>query len=107
MSKKKENAGFICENCGREVLPVTNGSYRNHCPFCLFSKHIDIVPGDRKRECGGLMKPVGLRYKSGKGFQIIHKCLRCGEESVNKVAEGSVQPDDIEELVRLFREGGY
>lgn len=52
-------------------------------------------------ECGGLMRPIGLRFKSGKGFQIVHECLRCGETSVNKVAQDSVQPDAIEELARL------
>ena len=101
MSRRKENTGFICENCGREVLPVTDGSYRNHCPFCLYSKHIDIEPGDRAGRCGGLMRPVGLIYKSGKGFQLVHRCLKCGEEKVNRVAEFSIQPDDIEELLKL------
>ena len=101
MSKKSENAGFTCEHCGRKVLRVTNGSYRNHCPFCLHSKHVDIVPGDRMSECGGMMEPVGLTYKPGKGFQLIHKCLRCGERSVNKVAKETIQPDDTMELNRL------
>jgi glycerol-3-phosphate responsive antiterminator len=49
------------------------------------------------------MKPVGLRYKSGKGFQIVHRCLICGEEKVNKVAEDVKQPDNIEVLVGLFQ----
>ncbi|UCB43299.1 MAG: RNHCP domain-containing protein [Dehalococcoidales bacterium] len=102
MSRAKENAEFICENCGREVLPLSNGSYRNHCPFCLFSKHVDVVPGDRLNECSGLMRPMGLRYKSGKGFQITHRCLRCGEERVNRLTENSIQPDDIEEIIKLF-----
>jgi DNA-directed RNA polymerase subunit RPC12/RpoP len=101
MSREEENAGFTCEHCGREVLPLSNGSYRNHCPFCLFSKHVDIMPGDRMNECGGLMKPIGLKYKPGKGFQIIHKCLRCMDERVSKTAENTIQPDDIEELVKL------
>ena len=48
------------------------------------------------------MRPVGLRYKSGKRFQITHRCLRCGEEKVNKVTENSVQPDDIEEIIKLL-----
>ena len=68
MSKRQKNTGFICEYCGRKVLPLSNGSYRNHCPFCLFSKHIDIKPGDRMNKCEGLMGPIGLKYKSGKGF---------------------------------------
>jgi len=103
MNRKRENTEFICEHCGQTVLPLTNGSYRNHCPCCLFSKHTDITPGDRRNKCGGLMKPIGLRYKSGKGLQIVHKCLQCAEERVNKIAENTVQPDDIEELVKLFR----
>jgi hypothetical protein len=55
-------------------------------------------------KCGGLMIPLELRQKSGKGFQIVHKCLRCGAERVNKVAEGTVQPDNIEELIKLFKQ---
>ncbi len=102
MSKKEENIGFICECCGQQVLPLTNGSYRNHCPFCLRSKHVDVIPGDRMSKCGGIMKPVGLRLKSGKGLQVVHKCLRCGKESVNRTAESTIQPDSIEELTKLF-----
>ncbi len=101
MSRKTENTGFVCENCGKEVLPLTNGSYRNHCPFCLYSKHIDVVPGDRKNRCKGLMEPTGLKFKSGKGFQIVHKCLRCGIGKVNKVAQTTVQPDKVEMLAGL------
>src|SRR4051794_2073561 len=47
MSRSTENSSFCCEHCQQLVLPVTNGSYRNHCPFCLRSKHVDILPGDR------------------------------------------------------------
>ncbi len=101
MSRRKENAGFTCDNCGSEVLPLTNGSYRNHCPFCLYSKHVDVIPGDRKEICAGLMKPVGLVFHPGKGFQIVHRCLKCGKEKTNKIAELSVQPDEVEELLRL------
>lgn len=110
MSKKSENSGFTCEQCGQEVVPVTNGSYRNHCPFCLYSKHVDVLPGDRMSVCGGLMKPVGFAYKSGKGFQIVHKCLWCRCTSVNKVAKDTVQQDDIEALERLsndFRRNNF
>jgi len=102
MSRKDENTGFICENCGLVVLPLTNGGYRNHCPFYLYSKHVDTAPGDRKNRCQGLMKPVSLVYKPGKGYQIVLRCLSCGEESTNKVVENSVQIDDINELIRLF-----
>lgn len=101
MSRREENAGFICQHCGESVLPLTNGSYRNHCPHCMFSKHVDVVPGDRRSACGGLMAPVALREKSGKGLQVVHRCLECGHESVNRVAERTVQEDDIWRILEL------
>lgn len=41
------------------------------------------------------MAPAALRYRSGKGYQIVHRCERCGHVSVNKVAVDTVQPDEI------------
>ena len=78
-TKKVEN--FICENCGKSV--IGNG-YTNHCPFCLYSKHVDINPGDRSCNCGGLMKPIEIQQKNGE-FVILHKCIKCGFERKNKV----------------------
>lgn len=101
MSRKKENTSFKCLNCGKIVEPLTNGSYRNHCPFCLYSLHVDNKPGDRLSECKSLMKPVGLIYKSKKGWQIVHKCVKCGHEQVNKIADDTIQPDSYEELAGL------
>ena len=94
MTKKTENTGFACQNCAAAVLPVTNGSYRNHCPFCLHSLHVDDTPGDRQSSCGDLMPPVRLTRHGRKGPQIVHRCARCGAESVNRVASDTVQPDD-------------
>ncbi|WP_432664873.1 RNHCP domain-containing protein [Wukongibacter baidiensis] len=102
MSRKKENTGFICERCSEYVYPLNNGSFRNHCPFCLYSKHLDNKPGDRMNQCKGLMKPIGIRNKSGKGMQIIHRCMKCGKEKVNKIAEFDNQPDDIDVIVKLI-----
>ena len=101
MSQKSENTGFICENCGNNVYPLTNGSFRNHCPFCLCSKHVDIDPGDRKNICGGVMLPIGIKYRSGKGYQILHRCEKCGQTSLNKSAENTEQPDNFEILTKL------
>ena len=81
---------FTCEHCGAAVAPLTNGSYRNHCPHCLYSKHVDAEgPGDRASACGGMMAPVGLDQRSKKGFMILHRCVKCGKELPNKAA-----PDD-------------
>jgi len=93
VSRKTENTGFTCAYCGAQVLPMNNGSYRNHCPFCLYSAHVDDKPGDRQNDCLGLMEPIGARYHSKKGWQIIHRCQKCGTEKVNRVATGTIQPD--------------
>jgi hypothetical protein len=103
MSKKTENTGFVCEFCHREVEPVTNGSYRNHCPYCLYSKHVDFEPGDRQNPCGGLMKPISIRYHTQKGYQIRHKCSICGIEQWNKAAQDTVDPDNLELLLKLMQ----
>ncbi|HYC79501.1 MAG TPA: RNHCP domain-containing protein, partial [Candidatus Binatia bacterium] len=47
---------FVCENCGTKV---SGNGYTNHCPNCLYSKHVDNNPGDRLNKCHGLMEPIG------------------------------------------------
>lgn len=101
MARKDENTGFLCANCDERVTALSNGSYRNHCPFCLCSLHVDHKPGDRLNPCRGLMRPVGLTHKSKKGWQIIHRCTRCGGQSANKVATNTVQPDDVGLVAQL------
>ena len=61
---------FVCENCGKKV-PKLGYSCRNHCPYCLHSKHVDIIPGDRAEECHGDLEPVGAEIDSKKGFKHI------------------------------------
>ncbi|MFJ8519606.1 RNHCP domain-containing protein [Lysinibacillus xylanilyticus] len=73
MSRKNENIAFQCENCGTIVEP--NGSFRNHCPNCLFSKHMDNVPGDRASTCKGLMRPIGVDYTGKKAFNLSINAL--------------------------------
>ncbi len=98
---KKNDDGFVCENCGFEVKPLGYSS-RNHCPKCLCSKHVDIMPGDRANECGGLMVPIGVEISSKKGYVIIHKCTKCGQITKCKAAnEADVQPDDISLIIKL------
>ena len=92
----KNDSGFICGNCGREVPPLGYSS-RNHCPFCLYSRHLDINPGDRASECGGLMRPSAVTVNSKKGFIITHKCSVCGAERNNKMQTD----DDTSLLIKL------
>jgi DNA-directed RNA polymerase subunit RPC12/RpoP len=100
IARKNENVGFACVNCGAAVAPLQNGSYRNHCPFCLYSRHVDGRPGDRASSCRGLMEPVGIEFRSGKGFMVEHRCVRCGFVRPNRVA-----PDDTEAVIALMRRG--
>ena len=101
----KNDASFICANCGREVAPLGYSS-RNHCPFCLWSLHLDINPGDRASDCGGKMMPLRGEPDPRRGYIIIHKCTKCGELRRNRAAhEAKVQPDDLRLLIRLTAGG--
>lgn len=82
------NTGFICEYCKKRVTPLKyGGSYRNHCPFCLWSKHVDLeTPGDRLSKCGGLMKPIGVFTRRTGEYVLVHRCVRCGQERYNRIA---------------------
>ncbi|HEY4498935.1 MAG TPA: RNHCP domain-containing protein [Candidatus Paceibacterota bacterium] len=80
--RKKEN--FVCEHCG---IAVEGSGFTNHCPACLFSKHVDVYPGDRGGECLGLMEPKALLLERGE-YQILHRCIRCGAEKKNRAAPG-------------------
>lgn len=102
MARQDENVGFACARCGAAVRPLNNGSYRNHCPECLWSLHVDGVrPGDRSSRCRGLMAPVGVSY-SRKGYQIEHRCTRCGAVRRN-VAAFDTDQGDFEAVLRLMR----
>lgn len=90
---KKVKENFICEKCGEKV--VGNG-YTDHCPKCLWGKHVDEeIPGDRGCECKGLMEPTKSAYESGK-FKIHYKCSKCRHEFWVK----AVEEDNREELIK-------
>lgn len=73
---------FDCDNCGVHTL---GDGYTNHCPQCLWSKHVDINPGDRASACGGLMQPVGaIIRKGGDDIVIVHECAVCGFRRNNR-----------------------
>ena len=89
---------FICEKCGKSV-PELNYTARDHCPFCLYSKHVDINPGDRSNTCKGLLKPIEIE-KFKNTYKIIYKCEKCGiihknimanDDDINKVIELSIK----------------
>ena len=94
----KNDNFFICENCGNEVKPL-NYTSRDHCPYCLYSKHVDINPGDRLNTCKGLLEPIGIE-KFKDTYKIIYKCNKCktlhknimaNDDDMNKIIELSIE----------------
>ena len=101
-SRKAENTGFICVHCENVIIALTNGSYRNHCPFCLYSLHVDECIGDRASGCNGKMEPKGIIHNSKKGYQIIHICQKCGVKRNNKIAENTEMADALDMILKLM-----
>ncbi|MFA6428470.1 MAG: RNHCP domain-containing protein [Candidatus Buchananbacteria bacterium] len=97
MSQKfqKTVEDFNCEHC--QAVIKGNG-YTNHCSRCLWSKHVDINPGDRLATCGGLMMPQELILEHGEQ-QLIHRCRKCGQVKKNKVSAN----DDFEAILKLMK----
>lgn len=61
-----------------------NYTARDHCPICLFSKHVDILPGDRANNCLGLLEPISIE-KFKDTYKIIYKCQKCKQLHKNIV----------------------
>jgi len=97
----KNDEGFICINCKKEVKALGYTS-RNHCPYCLHSLHVDINPGDRMNECRGVLEPIQAIPDAKKGMIIVFKCKKCGKVVRNKAAlreDGS--GDSVPLLIKL------
>ncbi|MES2409554.1 MAG: RNHCP domain-containing protein [Patescibacteria group bacterium] len=92
--KKKED--FVCEHCGAQV---TGNGFTNHCPKCLYSKHVDIFPGDRKAECGGMMPLIKLESVNN-AYILTHRCVKCGYEKRNKMSED----DDFDMAIKAVKQ---
>lgn len=88
---------FVCENCGRNVEKLKY-SARDHCPYCLYSKHVDILPGDRKNNCHGLLKPIDIE-KHKNTYKIIYKCSKCRQIHKNIIAND----DNFEEILKIMQ----
>lgn len=97
----KRDEEFICENCGKKVDKLGYTS-RDHCPYCLCSKHVDCLPGDRMESCHGILKPMQVELDSKKGYVIVYKCSKCGAIRKNKAAED----DNKDLLIELTVNGG-
>lgn len=88
---------FSCKNCG-EMVKTLNYTARDHCPNCLFSLHVDIMPGDRKNSCHSLLEPIGIE-KFRDTYKIIYKCTKCGKYHKNIMAID----DNMDLIIKLSR----
>ena len=88
---------FICENCNNKVERLEY-SARDHCNHCLYSKHVDILPGDRQNNCQGLLKPIGIeKYRNT--YKIVYQCQKCKELHRNIMAND----DNMEVIIELSK----
>jgi len=102
------NQSFTCRACGADVEPLSSGGYRNHCPVCLSSLHVDVNPGDRAADCGGLMEAVAVEHSGKKGWVLVHRCSVCGAVRRNRAAlDDPRQPDDYDAIIRLSGAGRW
>jgi hypothetical protein len=85
---------FACGHCG---AAVRGNGYTNHCPKCLWSRHVDVAPGDRAADCGGLMRPVGVLFEDGEHV-VVQRCESCGHQRRNRAARN----DSRAALAALF-----
>lgn len=88
---KRTKEDFICKSCG---FKVGGDGYTNHCPSCLWSRHVDVNPGDRQSDCEGMMEPIGVEMKKG-NYVIIHQCVKCGFKKKNKTGDD----DNFEKII--------
>lgn len=110
--KRELNCDFRCMHCGAYVVSDPAYSavrHRNHCPYCLWSRHLDHWrAGDRLSACKAPMKPLGLtfkqspkRYNHGNGeLMLCHQCTDCGTVSINRIAAD----DDPDRLYALLND---
>lgn len=88
---------FICENCKQKIEKLKYTT-RDHCNYCLYSKHVDINPGDRQNQCKGLLRPIGIE-KFKNTYKIIYKCEKCKEIHKNIMAND----DNMDLIIELSK----
>lgn len=78
---------FTCLHCRCAVDPKAHGTrHRNHCPNCLWSRHVDHEPGDRRCPCRSAMEPICIAVRAGSEWALVHRCTGCGTLKTNRVA---------------------
>jgi hypothetical protein len=83
----KQPSSFRCNHCRLDVPTDAPGTrHRNHCPNCLWSRHVDDEPGDRASDCLASMEPIAITVRKDGEWVLIHRCNGCGILSSNRIA---------------------
>lgn len=108
--RSPNNRDFNCTHCKYPVTAerlIASVGNRNHCPYCLWSRHLDLYQaGDRLSACKEPMKAVALalkrtykKYGTDHGeLMIVHLCVDCGKVSANRIAGD----DDQDKIWQIF-----
>ncbi|QDU70354.1 RNHCP domain-containing protein [Mucisphaera calidilacus] len=85
--KPRQRDGFVCIHCRMPIDGCASGTkHRNHCPLCLWSRHVDERVGDRRSACRAPMEPIGIDVRSDGEWALIHRCTGCGVIRTNRIA---------------------
>ena len=80
-------SSFRCGHCGLDVsMHAAGTAHRNHCPNCLWSRHLDDQPGDRAAECGSLMEPIAISVRGDGEWVLVHRCMGCDTVHLNRTS---------------------
>lgn len=103
---------MVCHNFVSSEAALSGVHNRNHCPYCLSSRHLDLFEaGDRLSACKSNMRPVALTVKKtakkypggGQGeLMLVHLCEECGKPSINRIAAD----DDLTTVLEIFERSG-
>lgn len=87
--RRRSPGSFRCRNCRLDVPTDAPGTaHRNHCPHCLWSRHVDETPGDRAALalCGSSMEPIAITVRGDGEWVLVHRCLGCDVLHLNRTA---------------------
>lgn len=101
-------AWLKCRHCGAEFsLDAPGTRHRNHCPWCLWSVHLDDKPGDRASDCRGGMEPVAIQAQPDGEWRIVHQCRTCLTVHINRVAGDDSERELLGLAVRPLRHAPF
>ena len=75
---RRRTGSFRCVHCRLDVSEdAPRTAHRNHCPTCLWSRHVDDdKPGDRDADCGSQMEPIGITVRAVKLYAELEKSAK-------------------------------